>query len=941
MQFSKIGQLDFTGGLNTRQDPTHINANQSPEFRNVTLYNRTLKKRKGSTRSGAIGQYSADAISSTGYVVIPGDNSYETYHVGSANGELSMYWEVQIGDIDFANVPMALIWKDSSFLLFIDSNKKLALYYKDPTTGDTLITSPVDLSTIHPMTSEDGRLTLGVQYSNFLAQGITLWINGGLASDEAIAGPGSIDTECWEDYDDASIASATTITLGYYDGSDYSGVGSPFNSAITFTGDMWDFRIWRSDDTGTAELALSDSDKKRYAYGQIPDSVVSSNAHLKGYWKMGDSVYNVLDSTSNANHGTWTGAATRSPSTRGDINARMIAQYRRDSGSDLQIIDTGDALFEKTSDGYLCVYRRDPDSINTLESVTPTYGTLPSSLNYNDRFFIVTGEERGYVHDGSTVEFYGLAPPSSAPTVNSGSGTGNIDDGAHSWYYTYYNSTRGIESDPSAAYTTTVSSGGGNKSIQFYLKRPKDRQVDKIRVYRTTAGGADPFLLEEVDAWQSYTYNSTDYEWADNFADTSLGTTAIPTTNAIPPACKYIAEHHDIVFLAGDSDYPGRLYYSQSAGVEYFDALNYSEVGPGADGDITGLVAVQDRVYIFREKAIWFLFGTVSTAFEYVHTTRDVGCTIPKSIALIENQIIFASSDGIYALDGLRSTVQNISESIRPTYLDLNFSQSANWYGVYNKKFAQYILFCSSSGSSRNDVALVLDVATGGWSVWDVYADCAGLFFESGADEVYTINDVSNTVTIFKQNNGDTDGVSTDVPSGQIGSVGSDWFDDYHRVVAWTEDELIGCPVYFYDESSDTVYKRIIADNSATRITVSGTMPSLPAGSFYFVGGIHFLWQSRWIDFGEPQRQKRFNSIDVVFVPQSSSDEPLKVEAARDFSTTFTGQRWVDTTSSDGHQRWSVSKRSRHLQFRARSLAGDAPVEIRQLIYGGMMRGVR
>jgi len=114
----------------------------------------------------------------------------------------------------------------------------------------------------------------------------------------------------------------------------------------------------------------------------------------------------------------------------------------------------------------------------------------------------------------------------------------------------------------------------------------------------------------------------------------------------------------------------------------------------------------------------------------------------------------------------------------------------------------------------------------------------------------------------------------------------------------------------------------------------------------YFVGGIRFELESPWMDLGEAQREKRFNMVDIIFEPISSgtSDFPLiRMEVMRDFNTTVMATRNLnlEEVEGDGHYRWTFSKRARHLKFKLFHLTAETPVEIKRIIYGSELRGIR
>lgn len=142
-------------------------------------------------------------------------------------------------------------------------------------------------------------------------------------------------------------------------------------------------------------------------------------------------------------------------------------------------------------------------------------------------------------------------------------------------------------------------------------------------------------------------------------------------------------------FVAGNPEYPHRLYYSGLSDVTYFPENNYVTVGHPAYA-ITALRQQGDLLVIFKEHEIYtasYASATVSAdsvlqsavidveaaraLFPLTPVASGVGCDCPDSIALCGNRLVWATSEGkIYTLHTVNSkserNVRELSTPIAP-----------------------------------------------------------------------------------------------------------------------------------------------------------------------------------------------------------------------------------------------------------------------------------
>ena len=232
----------------------------------------------------------------------------------------------------------------------------------------------------------------------------------------------------------------------------------------------------------------------------------------------------------------------------GNIPTRLFNYYNGSSGVNCMLASAGAKLFQITTGKV----------VSTLSSGF-TAGWVGDFLNYGTEAFITSPTDTPQIYNGTTLRNWGIIGPTAANTYGADSGTGLT--GAYQYKFTYVNSVSGHESNASpASAVRTVA----NKTINLTgLTASADAQVNKINIYRTTAGGAIYFYLAQI------ANGTTTY--ADNIGDALLGITEAPLQNN-PPAQ-----------FAGIEEWDGRIwgFLPHSTRVQFSNDGYYTPTGTG------------------------------------------------------------------------------------------------------------------------------------------------------------------------------------------------------------------------------------------------------------------------------------------------------------------------------------------------------------------------
>lgn len=192
------------------------------------------------------------------------------------------------------------------------------------------------------------------------------------------------------------------------------------------------------------------------------------------------------------------------------------------------------------------------------------------------------------------------------------------------------------------------------------------------------------------------------------------GTTYTATSPGSPPTAKYAFVHKNLMFLAGNSTNPSRLYFSALSDPESWPALNFIDVGKGDGDTITGLAFLLDRLIVTKQNSVWILEGDSSSTFILRRATDLAGCVDMHSIVTVNNTLGMLGRDGYYFFDGVR--MQLASEKISTTFDALNKSQLALVASEHFPSIRKVFISVPSGSMTSNDTVLVFDTLRAAWT---------------------------------------------------------------------------------------------------------------------------------------------------------------------------------------------------------------------------------
>lgn len=200
------------------------------------------------------------------------------------------------------------------------------------------------------------------------------------------------------------------------------------------------------------------------------------------------------------------------------------------------------------------------------------------------------------------------------------------------------------------------------------------------------------------------------------------------------------------------TDAPGASVF---AGTPGFSEANIIDIAKDDGDKITGLGKYQEKLIIFKERAIYQMtFDATSGAPTVIQLNGSIGCVSHRSIENVEDDVYFLSRGGYYTLGnqpnyGLFIRTKELSIRIHPiieTITPANLSNTASMY-------SNFIFYSSVStgGTTTNNTTLTYDKRFDAWSRWtNVSANAFTEFIDAVTNIKHLYFAADNTNQVFE-----------------------------------------------------------------------------------------------------------------------------------------------------------------------------------------------
>jgi hypothetical protein len=206
------------------------------------------------------------------------------------------------------------------------------------------------------------------------------------------------------------------------------------------------------------------------------------------------------------------------------------------------------------------------------------------------------------------------------------------------------------------------------------------------------------------------------------------------------PRCKHVVTHAGKIFAVNTTEngveYPNRIRWSHPNLPGNWAADDYIDINTGSVG-ITAVSVFSGHIVVFKEDAVFAIFGYDSDTFQVVEVSRSVGAVNPGSVATTESGVYFYSHpDGLMLYNG--NDIVDLFQPLRPAlvngYVNAAATQAIN-VNYINRRVWVSVPYSETSSSTHPTVSFVYDNTvnkSGAWlmfSSYDGFGISAGLTF--------------------------------------------------------------------------------------------------------------------------------------------------------------------------------------------------------------------
>ena len=228
------------------------------------------------------------------------------------------------------------------------------------------------------------------------------------------------------------------------------------------------------------------------------------------------------------------------------------------------------------------------------------------------------------------------------------------------------------------------------------LYQPENRMSSRKTVWYNAVDGARTYYLPvkaervtyvEVNGYHVTVGWSYDPQYGRVLFDVAPPVTDPPTNNTIRITyeldnteaqksisdCRYAAVYGGTgelcVVMAGSEDQPNAYFWSGNSSFKmdasYFP-MEQVQLASSTEERITGFGKQQDNLIIFKEGSVGKttlgvqeINGRIMIDLPYIPINASIGCDLPWSIQLVENNLVFANRNGIYTILDTSSANEN------------------------------------------------------------------------------------------------------------------------------------------------------------------------------------------------------------------------------------------------------------------------------------------
>lgn len=209
------------------------------------------------------------------------------------------------------------------------------------------------------------------------------------------------------------------------------------------------------------------------------------------------------------------------------------------------------------------------------------------------------------------------------------------------------------------------------------------------------------------------------------------------SANTTPPFCNIILSHNSRLFFAGVPTVPDQLTASLALAGSYNNSLLSIRIGAGEGQPITALAPWRNNaVIVFKTKSIYIVTcdPILTSGADSTHgmanaivtkIAADIGCPSQRGFAIVGDDILFISQQGIRSLNRVFAQTNASDTAIGPAISEPIDDIIQRLNGAYTYKCAsffwsnKFMISVPLDGATECDTVLVFDTLRQSWAgVW-------------------------------------------------------------------------------------------------------------------------------------------------------------------------------------------------------------------------------
>jgi hypothetical protein len=315
---------------------------------------------------------------------------------------------------------------------------------------------------------------------------------------------------------------------------------------------------------------------------------------------------------------------------------------------------------------------------------------------------------------------------------------GTLAAGVYTPYASYYSSKTGYETNAVACQYGTITGTGvitmGYAHNWKDLYKISNKEIDSVRFYLQLGAGSKVFVSEK---------RITDI----NALNTRVGETitAFPSSTEVAKesnqkfqwgGARFVELMNEMLVLAGNNDYPHDVWFSSSAGIQYFPSDANILYTPG-DGPITAIKTgffndskLDPYLAIFKKNSI-HIYSNIDAQGKFVQISDVIGCVSSKTTTVINGDIFFLSesgwyviSNGVLAKDSKQLPIPLGGNGVIDVFRqpgfprELNRQKMEDFHSVYWDRYRTYLTFVCEGGETIPSKAYPFEFGLPGFKFW-------------------------------------------------------------------------------------------------------------------------------------------------------------------------------------------------------------------------------